>query len=217
MGSAETEGRIDERPARQVVLERYYIAAHEVTAAQYCKFLDEQGPAGKDGVPRVNLSLADCPIICVDKKFRPRDEMADRPMTCVSWNGAQDYAKWAGGRLPTSAEWEKAAVLAVNNPSEDYLTLLTRKSSVPVQIASPAAAGVTGLIGNVWEWCSDWYARDYYSVGPPNSPLGPSLGDEKVIRGGSWASSEASRRIQNVHSAPPQGYYRTVGFRVVKD
>lgn len=217
MGSPVGEGRVDERPAHKVNLKAFYISKHQVTAAAYCRFLNEQGVMGKDGLPRVNLTLPECPVEKGLKRFQAKNGMDEKPMVCVSWNGATDYAKWAGGRLPTSAEWERAALITTPYPPGDSLTVLKRDSSVPVSIGLPGAGGMTGIIGNVWEWCSDWYAKDYYAQSPPANPGGPALGEEKVIRGGSWASMEASKRIKNVHSAHPLGCYRTVGFRIVKD
>ncbi len=217
MGSPVGEGRPDERPAHQVHLKGFYISKHQVTARAYCRFLSEHGVTAKDGLPRINLTSPDCPVEKVRKGYQPKNGMADKPMVCVSWNGAVDYAKWAGGRLPTSAEWEKAAFVTTPYPQGDFLTILTRESSVPVSIGIPGAGGITGMIGNVWEWCSDWYAGDYYAQSPSSNPAGPALGEEKVIRGGSWASVEASKRFRNVHRAHPLGCYRTVGFRIVKD
>jgi len=217
MGSRDGQGRIDERPVHKVYVKDFYISKHEITARQFCRLLREKGVTGKGKLPRVNLNGPACPVIETDKGFRPKKGMADRPMTCVSWYGAQDYAKWAGGRLPTAAEWEKTALLTTPYPPGDFLTILTRKSTIPITIAVPGIRGITGMIGNVWEWCSDWYGRDYYEQSPLSNPLGRSLGEEKVIRGGSWASPETSRRIRNRHKAPPHAFLNTVGFRIVKD
>lgn len=217
MGSPDSQGRPDERPPHQAFLKDFYISQKEVTVREYCNFLNSRGLLGKNRVPRVNLSIPDCPVVRDGRKFKPREGMAFRPMTCVSWYGAQDYARWRHARLPTAAEWEKAALLTNPNPPGDFLTILPRKSSVPVSISTPGIKGVSGMIGNVWEWCSDWYDRDYYASSSRTNPKGPSLGKHKEIRGGSWASAEASRRIRNRHSAPPQGYFKSVGFRIVKD
>lgn len=217
-GSQENKGRVDERPAQKVHLKDFYVAKHEVTVIDYCEFLNAQGEKSRDEMPRVKLDCPNCPFVKDRNYFQPKPEMADRPMVCVSWYGAADYAEWAGGRLPTSAEWEKAALFTSPYRPGDYLSLLSRADSVPVAIATPGVMGVTGMIGNVWEWCSDWYARvPYPESASVSNPTGPALGKEKVIRGGSWASPEASKRIRNRHRASPRGYFRTVGFRIVKD
>jgi len=218
MGSADGQGRPDEHPIHRVYLKDFYIGKNEVTVKESCEFLKAQGESSRDGLPRVRLDHPDCPLIKKSGNFfQPKPDYADRPMICVSWNGANDYAQWAGGRLPTAAEWEKAALLTTPYPPSDFLTLLPREGSVVVQIADPGIRGMTGMVGNVWEWCSDWYAADYYEQSPSSSPLGPSLGQEKEIRGGSWTAPEASKRPRNRHSASPRGYFRTVGFRIVKD
>lgn len=217
MGSPEEEGRIDERPQHKAFAREFYVGQHEVTAAQYCQFLNSVGEKAKDRTLRVNTDCPDCPVVKEGRLFKPKPGLADNPMVCVSWYGAADYAQWAGGRLPTAAEWEKAALSTTPFQPGDYLTVLPRKGAVPVTIASPGLLGVTGMAGNVWEWCSDWYDRDYYAKSPLNNPTGPALGTEKVIRGGSWASAESSKRIRNRHGASPRGYYRSVGFRIVKE
>jgi formylglycine-generating enzyme required for sulfatase activity len=217
MGSAEGEGRFDERPIHKVFLKDFYIAKHEVTAKDFCAFLNAQGDNSRDGLPRVKLDSPDCPITQVGKLFKPKEDCSDKPMVCVSWNGAADYAEWVGGRLPSSSEWEKAALLITSYHAGDYTTILPREGAVPVTIAVPGTNGVTGMAGSVWEWCSDWYSHDYYRESPVSNPLGPALGEEKNIRGGSWASPECSKRIRNRHKASPRGYYRTVGFRIAKE
>ncbi len=218
MGSEENQGRVDEHPVHRVYVKDFYIAKHEVTVKEYCDFLNAKGSVSRDGMLRVKLDSPDCPLVKDRNYFQPKPGMADKPIVCVSWYGASDFAKWAGGRLPTSAEWEKAALYISPYRPGDFLTLLSRADSVPVAIAAPGVSGVTGMLGNVWEWCSDWYAKDDYSKNPgATNPSGPPLGKEKVIRGGSWASPEASKRIRNRHRASPRGYFRTVGFRMVKD
>lgn len=217
VGSPGDEGRPDERPKHRAFIKAFYVAKHEVTAKEYSEFLNAQGEKSRDGSTRVKLDSPFCPIQKNGRYFQPKRGEEDMPVVCVSWYGAADYAEWAGGRLPTSAEWEKAASLCTPYRPPDYLTILPRKDRAPVSIAAPGLRGITGMIGNVWEWCSDWYDEDYYANSTANNPAGPPLGKEKVVRGGSWASPESSKRIKNLHKASPTGYYRTVGFRIVKD
>jgi formylglycine-generating enzyme required for sulfatase activity len=217
MGSPDNEGRPDEHPAKRVAQKEFYLSKHDVTAREFCEFLNSQGENARDGIPRIKLDCAGCPIMKIGKVFKPRENCADKAVVCVSWYGATDYAEWVGGRLPTSAEWERAALLATPYPSEDRLAIVSQEGSVAAQPSSAGVRGITGMTGNVWQWCSDWYSKDYYLQLPPNNPPGPALGDEKNIRGGSWASAECSRRVRNRHKAHPRGYFRTVGFRVVKD
>ncbi len=217
MGSPEGAGRPDEYPLHQVFIKNFYIAKHETTVKEYCRFLNEAGLKSKDGLPRVNLNCQHSPVRVSGQTFVPAKGMDNMPIVCVSWHGAADYARWAGGRLPTAAEWEKAAKVTTSAHPGDYLTVITRQAGVPVQIASPGIHGVTGMVGNVWEWTSDWYLEDSYARSATSNPTGPPLGVEKELRGGSWAAAVSSTRMANRHHAPPQGYFRTVGFRIVKD
>lgn len=217
MGSEKGEGRPDERPRRSVFVKLFYASLTEVTVKEYCHFLNEEGNTDQGGFERVKLESPSCPIIAFDSRFKPKKGMAEYPMVCVSWRGALDYALWAGGRLPTAAEWEKLAFLTMENLPGDYLTILSRKGAVDVRMSAPGKLGVRGMVGNVWEWCLDWYDPNYYESAVSNNPQGPKLGIMKEIRGGAWASSEASKRIRNRHMAGPRGYYGTVGFRVVRD
>jgi sulfatase modifying factor 1 len=214
MGSSETEGRPDERPKKKIFLKEFYISSREVTVDEYCDFLNSDGNESREGGPRVALNNPECPLAISGKEFQPKGGMADRPMICVSWFGAAEYAEWAGGRLPTSVEWEKAALLVTPNPPEDSLSLDwagSRKAS------SAEGHSSLGMVGNVWQWCSDWYDKDYYASCPSANPPGAPLGNEKNLRGGSYAAAECSIRIRNRHKAAPRGCYRTVGFRIVKD
>lgn len=217
MGSPEETGRPDEKPLHTVYLGEFYVSKYEVTNTEFCKFLNRKGEISSDGLPSLRIDDPSSPVTKVNGSFQPKPGFADRPVTHVSWYGASDYAQWAGGRLPTSAEWEKAAIYTSTKDAPDDISLPTQEQSTPVYVATPGAFGITGIEGNVWEWCSDWYSRDYYALSPSQNPLGPSLGQEKIIRGGSWAAPVSSMRIKNIHKAVPRGYYRTVGFRIVKD
>ena len=217
MGSPERTGRVDERPVHDVFLNDFYVGKREVTVREFCRFLNNQGDSCSDGTSRIKLDDPTCPIVKDGALYSSKPGFSDKPVTHVSWYGAMDYAVWAGGRLPTSAEWEKAALYTSTNAPADVIAIPAEESIVSVNQASSGAVGVTGFAGNVWEWCHDWYQKDYYSQGAKTNPLGPPLGQEKIIRGGSWASPEASRRIRNRHKAVPRGFYRTVGFRIVKE
>jgi formylglycine-generating enzyme required for sulfatase activity len=217
MGSPERLGRVDEHPSHDVQINDFYIGKREVTVREFCRFLNSQGENSADGVARIRLDDPACPVLKDGSLFVSRPGFHDRPVTHVSWYGAMDYAVWAGGRLPTSAEWEKAAVFSTSIPPPDNLSLPSDDISGNVLQESEGIMGIIGLAGNVWEWCHDWYQKDYYSQGVSTNPLGPPLGQEKVIRGGSWVSPEASKRIKNRHKAVPRGFYKTVGFRIVKE
>lgn len=217
MGSAENAAGPDEQPVHKVFVKDFHLAKELVTAQMYCEFLNAEGDQTSDGFPRIRLDSPDCPVIRGVGRFRPKAGWADKPMVCVSWYGASDYAQWVGGRLPTAAEWEKAASLTLRRPHLDNPDTAGSESSTPAKKEPNGVAGPTGKVGAVWEWCSDWYSGDYYRESPNENPTGPPLGQEKEIRGGSYCSPEASHRPQNRHKAAPRGHFRTVGFRIVKD
>jgi formylglycine-generating enzyme required for sulfatase activity len=217
MGSPDEQGRPDERPNHAIALRSFHIAKCPVPTGDYCEFLNKSGLKSRDGQPRVKLDAPDCPVVKNGSLFKPRRGFADKPMVYVSWYGASEYAEWMGGRLPTEAEWEKAALATTPQRPKDVIAFNENPDSVAEAGTAPGAQGMCTMVGSLWEWCTDWYAQTYYAEGPAENPAGPLTGQEKVIRGGSWASAESSKRIQNRHKASPHGHYRTVGFRVVKD
>jgi len=176
MGSPSGDGSDDEHPQHRVYLDAYYIDKYEVTFAQYDKFCEETG------------------------RKKPSDEgwgRSNRPVINVSWNDANDYAKWAGKRLPTEAEWEKACRAGSttkysfgDNESQlgDYAWYSSNSGSKthPKGEKKPNAWGIYDMHGNVWEWCSDWYDGNYYKNSPEKNPTGPASGASRVLRGGSW-------------------------------
>ena len=98
MGSLEGEGRPDERPNHQVFEKDFYIAKQPVTAQDYCRFLKSQGEISREGSARIKLDSPDCPVVKSGNAYKPKDGFADKPVVCVSWYGATEYAEWVGGR-----------------------------------------------------------------------------------------------------------------------
>ena len=221
MGS--NDGSDNERPEHRVFLNAYYIDVYEVTVGQYAKFLDD-------------TSLNPPPM------WTAMDEPShqNRPVVNVDWKDANSYCKWAGKRLPTEAEWEKAArgtdgrIYPWGNDPPDLLRANYGKEKwnnhtalVPVGQLKDGKSpyGIYDLAGNVWEWVSDWYDPDYYATSPSRNPQGPESGKYKVLRGGSWdfapENLRSSRRDLNIPSSTDYDSpaYRNFnsGFRCAKN
>ena len=206
MGSA--SGNPDEQPVHTVTLDGFWIMQTEVTNGQYRRCVD----AGACTAPR-NERWTD-------------SAYAAHPVTNVEWEDANRYAAWAGGRLPTEAEWEKAArgTNAFTYPwgeAPPVPELLNFGNSVgdtqPVG-SYPAGAspyGVLDMAGNVEEWVEDGYKADYYSESPAANPPGPEDDILRVLRGGSYDSGRADVRTTARGRTLPNASYPSVGFRVV--
>ncbi len=217
-GSAAGAGRKDETPQAQIYVKTFYIDTYEVTNRQYLDFLAATGHREPFNV------FGEGPLSQVDG-------IDNLPVVQVTWNDAEDYCFWVGKRLPTEAEWEKAArgtdgrtypwgnmaptsKLANYDRDWDEGAALAPVGSHP-DGASPY--GVHDMSGNIREWVSDWYAEDYYMNSPDRDPQGPDTGLLKVIRGGSWHSLEHDIRT----TARGKGGFALkthgVGFRCAKD
>jgi len=259
MGSLESEGAFDESPQHRVYLDAYYIDKYEVTSEQFKEFVESTGyvtDAERKGYGEVwnpketwpPWQLQDFngvswrrPNYWLDTKSYPNRphpivwenySVVNYPVVQVSWNDAQMYAKWVGKRLPTEAEWEKAArgtdssskfwpwgnvfnvdiggVTIHANIAGDYLLPV---GSFPMGV-SPY--GVHNMAGNAQEWTSDWYAADYYAGSSRNNPKGPLSGVARVLRGGSWRHQK-SLHVLNAHREYRTPDYNSnfVGFRCV--
>ena len=196
---------LDETPQHEVYLDTYYIDRSPVTAAQYAEFLNVLGQhrwacGGYDCCAGV-IETPDIPlqsfhrIIYENGRYRVVEGREEYPIDKVSWYGAQAYCAWRGKRLPTEAEWEKAArgTDGRRYPWGNEWDLRAKEDESWIFYAYPVGSkpflaspyGVMDLIGNTQgEWVSDWYAPDYYSISPDRNPQGPTEGEEKVLRGG---------------------------------
>jgi formylglycine-generating enzyme required for sulfatase activity len=220
-------GDIDERPQRLVYLDAFEIDKYEVTNVQYRRFLMA---TGRDGPRRwesryEHLLLKGSPDWDGDA-YPPGEAMY--PAAGIQWQDATAYCAWVGKRLPTEAEWEKAARGRDGrtypwgdawdpggaNTSDSGLQYPEPAGSHPSG-ASPY--GALDMAGNLWEWVSDLYDRQYYSYASGSNPAGPSSGTgERILRGGAWDSSADQARGSYRNATHFFGPNFRVGFRCAR-
>jgi formylglycine-generating enzyme required for sulfatase activity len=246
-------GAEDEHPAHQVKLSPFYLDAYEVTNSDFAKFVEATGyrtDAEKKGFSWVfKEGLADWAAVGGADWRHPLGvdstitNIMNHPVVHVSWNDATAFARWAGKRLPTEAEWEYAArdgrtgqiypwgnqLMPEGKPLANFwqgtwpaVNKLedTFYYTSPVGSFPPNSSGLYDLIGNVWEWTADWYAADYYGNSPTTNPTGPATGEMRVARGGSWFCASnycGAYRIGFRGKSPPDASFNNLGFRCAKD
>ena len=218
---------IDEKPQHSVFLDAFWIGQTEVTNAMFAVFLNEMGNQVEEKAVWLNAAAREAQIVQSQSgSWQPKARFEDHPATLVTWYAARAYCAWAGGRLPTEAEWEKAARGSDGRifPWGDEIdcnraNYLDCQSTGSLPIGSrPAGASpfnALDMTGNVWEWVSDWHAPDYYASSPSENPFGPETGSAKVVRGGSWLFDAKHARAANRRSDGPLITKPDYGFRCV--
>ncbi len=258
-----------EGPVREITLSPFRIDAHAVTNAQFAEFVDQTGyvTEGERWGWCFVFNLLVSKTAAKRKHVRPvpglqwwlavdgaswrhpegkgshiRDRM-DHPVVQVSWNDARAYAKWAGKRLPTEAEWEYAARGGLDQkryPWGDELTPGGKHmcniwqgdfprtntaedgfvGTAPARSYKPNGFGLYCVSGNVWEWCSDWWSPDYHVSGPSVDPSGPPTGQARVTRGGSYLCHDSycnRYRVAARTGNTPDSATGNTGFRCAAD
>jgi sulfatase modifying factor 1 len=243
MGS--DRGDDDERPAHRVHLDEFLIGVHPVSNAEYAAFVRATGHrapaiyelplvvvAGGEERERTYRATGQ-PYIWTDGE--PPADRLDHPVTLVRWEDAAAYCDWlstATGRavrLPTEAEWEKAARggrdgapypwgEGLDRAHSNFLPdpqLRHARGTTPRGTFAANPYGLHDVAGNVWEWVQDWYAPRYYETAPHANPPGPDRGHMRIVRGGSWLVIDpAMLSCSHRHQVPPDTYSYAIGFRV---
>ena len=231
MGS---DAKDDEKLVHTVYVDAFYMDKHEVTNAQYKKFVDANPSWGKD---RIDSRFHDGDYLDHWNGDDYPDGEANHPVTYVSWYAAMTYAAWAEKRLPTEAEWEYAArggLAGKKYPWGDSID--SRKANYGRNVNGTTAVGkyppngygLYDMAGNVWEWCLDAYDEDFYRISPRENPLSgadtvdwvmtnfTSVKKSRVLRGGSWRNIPENLRVAYRSRYTPTFAVSLNGFRCAR-
>jgi formylglycine-generating enzyme required for sulfatase activity len=213
--SGDTDAQPDEKRHRVRITKDFWLGETPVTVAAYKRFVAER-PQFKMPPP---------------PDFNPDWNKSDHPIVRATWDEAKAYCEWAGGRLPTEAEWEYAARGGKDGLKYPWGNEITPenanysgskwKGTSPVRSYPANAWGLYDMAGNVWEWAADWYDNDYYGTLPSDKPVedprGPQSSKVRVLRGGSFDYATRDLRAALRGRSEPDGRYFSIGFRCVRE
>lgn len=240
MGAA--DAAVDQRPVHRVQLSEFFIGRFPVTHDQYARFIRATGRTapGLRAIPLLAGNGRDA--LFKDRAApycwhgnRPPVGLGGHPVVLVTIEDAMAYCRWLSEelgrrfRLPTEAEWERAARGGLESQRYPWgseldstlanFTVLSssrHRGTKPTGTYPPNAFGLYDMAGNVWEWVTDWYGADYYASGAARDPRGPARGSFRLVRGGAWVSDDAEMlRCSYRHAVPPDTYAYSIGFRIV--
>lgn len=232
MGS--DQGSKAERPVHRVWVDTFFMDATPVTNKQFAAFVATTGyqTMAERLEARMQADETLHPGPAVTWRTFATPDRADHPVVMVSWHDANTFAHWTGRRLPTEAEWERAARSGLEHklypwgdeaPDGARVCWMraqlggTMPGTLPVRSFPQNAYGIYDMAGNVWEWCNDWYRDPYYYTSPESNPEGPESGQFRSRRGGAWNVREAFRlRCSNRGAMLPDGFWPNLGFRCVR-
>ena len=230
MGShgADPKADTDESPRHTVYLDSYWIDRLEVTNFRYAEFLntlgDHIGTCEGQDCAETQVEDKNSHILRQGGRYVVERGFEDHPVTQVNWYGARAYCRWAGARLPTEAEWEKAArgvdgraypwgKEMPNCKKAQYGDCGGETVPVGTKPRGDSPYGALDMAGNVWEWVADWYEPAYYRSSPAQNPLGPEPGLHKAFRGGSWGYPPTFLRTTDRARNRPTYAGFDIGFR----
>jgi len=249
MGNNFNEADSNALPVHKVNLSDYYIGKYEVTNGEYNKFIDDGGYTNKEFWTAGGFEeYGSQPLYWTKADFNGHEIYGggipgndNFPVVGVSWYEAHAYCEWLSEktgktyRLPTEAEWEKAARgtdqrrFPWGNEIENSLSNYTGNSDITRHVgyyngttygnvktnSNASPYGVFDMIGNVWEWCADWYGENYYLNSPPDNPRGPKTGTFRILRGGD--SDGIHYTYGRFSEGNPTWRHPNIGFRCVRD
>jgi eukaryotic-like serine/threonine-protein kinase len=217
----------NESPVHTVYLDAFYIDKYEVSNVWFAEFLNAQGNQFEGNAPWIEEADPDLQVHKVNDVWRADAGFENYPMNEVTWFGARAFCEWRGGRLPTEAEWEKAARgtdgwiypwgEGISCDQANYAGCFYHAVPVDSNPGGASPYGAYQMAGNVMEWVADWYDANYYAVSPAENPTGPETGDFRVFRGGSWINAAGNVRTTYRFPKLPVLTYKATGFRCARD